>query len=119
MLPHYQHMCCMYWEREAYCYVLNCVLAVGGCEARYTVTARGAPALQLGAFVFVARKRRGARVYWSCRARRAGCRARALTAAGRLLLATNTHDHAPPPPPRHRHATIESLIETIASEPAQ
>lgn len=84
---------------------------------RYTVTRRGAPSLLVAGYEFVARKRRGARVYWSCRERRrCGCAARALTCAGRLVVApaaaalTPAHCHAPDA----NHTLIESYIETFA-----
>lgn len=82
-------------------------------EVRYTVTRRGAPALLVNGYGFVARKRRGARVYWSCRGRRAGCAARASTRAGVLLACSRSHNHAPDAPLLDHHHTIESLIDTI------
>lgn len=104
--------------------VFGCFITFGVCVwvesdvvVRYTVTRRGAPALLMGGFGFVARTRRGARVYWTCRERRHGCRARAVTAHGALLQHHAHHNHlaqvARAHAPEDEHARIESLIETI------
>ncbi|XP_052748457.1 protein tramtrack, beta isoform isoform X11 [Galleria mellonella] len=85
-------------------------------DVRYTVTRRGAPALLVEGYGFVARKRRGARVYWSCRRRTQGCPARALTYEGRLLARVAVHNHSPHTPYINEHTRIESLIETISSK---
>ncbi|CAH0399089.1 unnamed protein product [Chilo suppressalis] len=53
-----------------------------GSQVWYSVTRRGAPSLLVDGFAFVARKRRSARVYWTCRSRAQGCAARALTLNG-------------------------------------
>lgn len=95
--------------------VLACCLATGPAEVCYTVTRRGAPSLLVDGFGYVARKRRGPRVYWSCRSRAQGCPARALTNDGRLLARAGTHTHALHAPVVDEHARIESLIETIAT----
>lgn len=84
-------------------------------EVHYVVTRRGAPSLVVAGFGYVARKRRGTRVYWCCRSRRSqGCRARAVTRQGRLLTRVGVHAHEAHDPLLHRHAAIESLIETVA-----
>ncbi|CAH2040326.1 unnamed protein product, partial [Iphiclides podalirius] len=80
---------------------------------QYSMTRRGAPCLLVDGYGYVARKRRGVRVYWSCRNRASGCRARALTTSGRLVGRAAAHNHAPHAPPTNDHARIESLIETI------
>ncbi|CAH2242345.1 jg19958 [Pararge aegeria aegeria] len=62
----------------------------------YTVTQRGAPCLILDGFGYVASKRRGTRVYWTCRRRRQdGCMARALTVEGRIVVRCSEHNHLP------------------------
>lgn len=86
-----------------------------GLEARYTVTRRGAPALLVDGYGFVTRKRRGARVYWSCRNRGQGCRARALTLEGRLVACAAHHNHVRQPPLHDSHTRIENLIEIISA----
>lgn len=92
-----------------------CDAAGADVAVRYTVTRRGAPSLLLDGFGYVARKRRGTRVYWSCRSRAQGCPARALTSAGRLQARVLAHNHAPHAPALHEHTRIESLIETIST----
>ncbi|CAH0723896.1 unnamed protein product, partial [Brenthis ino] len=91
---------------------------VGSLESavRYTVTQRGAPCLMLDGYGFVARKKRGTRVYWTCRNRKPlGCPARALTIEGRLVMRHFDHNHVP-----QKHTDqithIESLIEIISAE---
>nr|XP_021191601.2 protein tramtrack, beta isoform isoform X15 [Helicoverpa armigera] len=87
----------------------------GKGQVCYTVTRRGAPSLVVDGFGYVARKRRGARVYWTCRGRAQGCPARALTTDGRLVARVGSHTHARHAPVVDEHARIESLIETIAA----
>lgn len=98
--------------------VINATGAEGGQGGvvRYAVTQRGAPCLILDGFGFVARKRRGSRVYWTCRSRKQhGCPARALTVDGRLVMRHSRHNHVP-----HKQTTqinrIESLIEIISAD---
>ncbi|XP_041968265.1 protein tramtrack, beta isoform-like isoform X11 [Aricia agestis] len=82
----------------------------------YTMTQRGAPCLVMDGFGFVARKRRGARIYWSCRSRtQRRCHARALTVDGRLVTHWPAHTH-PPHNLALENDRIESLIEIITSE---
>ncbi|CAD0200289.1 unnamed protein product [Chrysodeixis includens] len=81
--------------------------AQGPVEVCYTVTRRGAPSLLVDGFGYVARKRRGPRVYWSCRSRAQGCPARALTNDGRLLARAGTHTHPLHAPVVDEHARIE------------
>lgn len=90
-----------------------CSVGLGDVEMCYTVTRRGAPSLLLDGNGFVARKKRGARVYWSCRSRWQGCPARALTMDGRLIARTTNHNHSKHSPVLDEHKRIESLIETI------
>ncbi|CAK1543893.1 unnamed protein product [Leptosia nina] len=86
-------------------------------DVRYTVTQRGAPCLVIDGFSYVARKRRGPRVYWSCRCRRQyGCQARALTNDGQLTMSHCIHNH--PLQPAAEFSRIESLIEVIAADNA-
>lgn len=87
-----------------------------GGTVRYTVTQRGAPCLMLDGYGFVARKKRGTRVYWTCRSRKQwGCAARALTIEGRLVMRHFDHNHVP-----QKHSDqithIESLIEVISTD---
>lgn len=89
--------------------------ATGEVHVCYTVTRRGAPSLLVNGFGYVARKRRGPRVYWSCRSRGQGCPARALTTDGRLVARAGSHTHAQHAPVIDEHARIESLIETIGA----
>lgn len=78
-----------------------------GLTPRYSVTRRGAPALIVAGYEFVGRKRRGARVYWTCRRRGAAeCPARATTLHGRLLSHVGPHTHPP-------DTRIDTLIETL------
>lgn len=93
--------------------MINDVTGKKASEVWYTVTRRGAPALLVDGFAYVARKRRGSRVYWSCRARGHGCAARALTLDGRLLARAGDHNHEPHAPVLDEHTRIENLIETI------
>lgn len=88
---------------------------IGEVQVCYTVTRRGAPSLVVAGHSYVARKRRGPRVYWSCRSRAHGCPARALTAHGRLKARVGNHTHPPHELTVDEHARIESLIETIAA----
>lgn len=86
-----------------------------GWEVRYSVTQRGAPCLLVGGYGFVARKRRGSRVYWTCRSRNSfGCTARALTREGQLVTHHLQHNH--PPNKQTELKRIESLIEIITVE---
>ncbi|XP_050666896.1 protein tramtrack, beta isoform-like isoform X6 [Leptidea sinapis] len=79
----------------------------------YSLTQRGAPCLVVDGFSYVARKRRGRRVYWSCRCRcKYGCASRALTHDGRLLARHATHNHRPPS--SDRLARVDGYIEIVA-----
>ncbi|KAF9413989.1 hypothetical protein HW555_007942 [Spodoptera exigua] len=85
----------------------------GEAQVCYTVTRRGAPSLLVDGFGFVARKRRGPRVYWTCRSRAQGCPARALTTDGRLVARAGSHTHERHAPAIDEHARIE--IEFVIS----
>lgn len=83
-------------------------------EVRYVKTRRGAASLVVAGFCYIARKKRGARVYWSCKSRVSECcSARAVTHHGKLSARAGTHTHAAHDPMLHRHAAIESLIEIL------
>ncbi|CAG9787350.1 unnamed protein product [Diatraea saccharalis] len=64
-----------------------------GSQVLYSVTRRGAPSLLVDGFSFVARKRRGARVYWTCRSRAHGCAARALTLHVEFVISNRGRRH--------------------------
>lgn len=70
----------------------------------------------LDGFGYVVRKRRGSRVYWTCRRRKQdGCMARALTVEGRLVLRCLEHNHLPNAL-RADIDRIESLIEIVSAD---